>query len=182
MARQRQDRTGAHRARGDAGLLIRPVCDGDLPAILALYDAAHGVMARSGNPTQWDQGYPGPADIEADRARDALLVAEHDGEVLAVFCYASGPDPTYAQIEGAWRNDEPYHVVHRIASREGSGAGRACLAWACDQGDDVRIDTHEDNAPMRHVLATLGFVECGTIICDKGTPRVAYQYVRTERP
>ncbi len=170
------------RGHRDAGLLIRPARDEDVPAILALYDAAHDVMARSGNPTQWDQGYPGPTDIEADRAHDALFVAEQDGEVSAVLCYAPGPDPTYAQIEGAWLNDAPYHVVHRIASREGSGIGRACLAWACGQGDDVRIDTHEDNAPMRHVLTELGFVECGTIICDKGTPRVAYQHLAGQRP
>ena len=118
------------------------------------------------------------ADVERDLAQGSLFVCANNQQVLAAFFCTSGPDPTYEHIDGAWLNDEPYVVVHRIAAREGSGAGRRCIAWACGQSNNVRIDTHEDNAPMRHVLTSLGFVECGVIICDNGTPRVAYQHAR----
>ena len=99
-----------------------------------------------------------------------------DDEPQAVFFFQEGPDATYGRIEGAWTDEGTYHVVHRIAGREGAGAGRHCLEWAISQAQSLRIGTHEDNAPMRHVLAHLGFAHCGTIICDKGTPRVAYQH------
>lgn len=161
---------------------IRVARNDDTPQILSIYAAARSFMHATGNPTQWPSDYPGLADINADMAQGALYVLAGDGEergqVQAVFFFAQGPDRTYDRIDGAWPNDEPYAVVHRIAARTGSGAGRRCIAWACEQVQNLRIDTHENNAPMRHVLAGMGFVECGTIICEDGTPRVAYQHTR----
>ena len=136
-------------------------------------------MRATGNPTQWPSDYPSLEDISADMAQSALYVCVHKDQVQAVFFFAQGPDHTYDHIDGAWLNGEPYAVVHRIAARAGSGAGKRCIAWACGQVHNLRIDTHKNNAPMRHVLAGMGFVECGTIICEDGTPRVAYQHVRT---
>ena len=157
---------------------IRRAIEQDVPQILQIYAQARDFMHRSGNPTQWVDGYPGLADVEQDLAQGSLFVCTNNQQVLAAFFCTSGPDPTYEYIDGAWLNDEPYVVVHRIAAKEGSGAGRRCIAWACRQSSNVHIDTHEDNAPMRHVLTSLGFVECGVIICDNGTPRVAYQHAR----
>ena len=160
-----------------ARVTIRHATPQDEAAILTLYDEAHMTMRESGNPTQWPLGYPGPEDVHDDLAHESLYVCCLDDAIAAVFFFAPGPDPTYAHIDGAWPNDEPYHVVHRIASRRGSGAGTLSIGWACRQVANLRIDTHEDNAPMRHVLGRLGFVECGTIICANGTPRVAYQHI-----
>ncbi|MBR3224048.1 MAG: GNAT family N-acetyltransferase [Atopobiaceae bacterium] len=157
---------------------IRHANKQDIPRILRIYAAARDFMHRSGNPTQWPDDYPGHADVAADMRHSSLYVCEMNEEVLAVFFFAMGPDPTYAHIDGSWLNDEPYGVVHRIAAQQGSGAGRTCIEWACAQVPNLRIDTHEHNAPMRHVLNKLGFAECGTIICEDGTPRVAYHYVR----
>ncbi len=161
-------------------MCIRLANQHDVPRILKLYAAARDFMRRSGNPTQWPDDYPSLGDVTADIRRSSLYVYEKNGEVQAVFFFALGPDPTYAHIDGFWLNDEPYGVVHRIAAQEGSGAGRKCIEWACAQVPNLRIDTHEHNAPMRHVLTKLGFAECGTIICEDGTPRVAYHYVRKE--
>ena len=158
-------------------MCIRKACERDIPQILSLYAAAREFMHQSGNPTQWPGNYPALEDVIDDMARNALFVYAQGSDVLAVFFFACGRDRTYDHIDGAWLNDEPYAVVHRVASRRGSGAGRRCLAWACDQVSNLRIDTHENNAPMRHVLLGLGFVECGTIICEDGTPRIAYQHV-----
>ena len=158
---------------------IRRAIEQDVPQILQIYAQARDFMRSTGNPTQWVDGYPGLADVAQDLAHDTLFVCADGTCVQAVFFCAVGPDPTYEHIDGAWLNERPYIVVHRIAARAGSGAGRRCLAWACEQSANVRIDTHEDNAPMRHVLTSLGFVECGIIICDNGTPRVAYQHARS---
>ena len=63
-------------------------------------------------------------------------------------------DPTYAVIyDGAWPSDEPYGVVHRIASAGTvKGAGAYCLNWAFEQCQNLRIDTHKDNFVMQNLL------------------------------
>jgi len=40
---------------------------------------------------------------------------------------------------------------------------------------NLRIDTHEDNKTMQHVLSKLGFSRCGIIYIEDGSPRIAYQ-------
>ena len=56
-----------------------------------------------------------------------------------------------------------------------SGLGRHCLEWCLDLCGCIRIDTHESNVLMRRTLEKSGFSYCGVIICDEGTPRLAYQ-------
>ena len=150
----------------------------DLPRILEIYDAARQYMVQSGNPTQWGDGYPKRELLEQDISQGKSYVIEgEDGVVHAVFFYAPGPDPTYAVIEeGAWLNDKPYGVIHRIA---GDGRVRGVLAAAvafcrkiCPQ---VRIDTHFDNHVMQSALAKQGFQKCGIIYLENGDPRIAYQ-------
>lgn len=155
---------------------IRRATQADVPVVLDIYADARAFMRRAGNTTQWPDSYPGIDDVLDDIARGNLYVCVTGEEVVAVFLLAEGPDPTYAHIDGAWPNDEPYSVIHRIAAREDTGAGRYCIQSVCDSVSNVRIDTHKDNMPMRHVLTCLGFVECGTIICNDGTPRIAYQH------
>ena len=57
--------------------------------------------------------------------------------------YCPMEDPDYQVIEGAWLNEEPYGVVHRITS-DGTvkGAASACLTWAFGQCGNLKIDTH----------------------------------------
>ncbi|MDO4404425.1 MAG: N-acetyltransferase [Atopobiaceae bacterium] len=154
----------------------RRATQADVPVILDIYAGARAFMRRTGNPTQWPDGYPGIDDVLNDIEEGKLYVCVTGEKVFAVFFLADGPDPTYAHIDGRWLNDEPYSVIHRIAARVGTGAGRYCIQRVCDSVQNLRIDTHEDNLPMRHVLRSLGFVECGTIICNDGTPRIAYQH------
>ena len=118
---------------------------------------------------------PSPGD-----ERETLAAgAEPETRIWAVFYYDEGLriEPTYARIEGAWIGDDRYGVVHRIAS-DGSlkGAGRICLRWAMKKSGHLRIDTHENNHPMQHVLEQLGFDYCGTIWLEDGDPRRAYEW------
>lgn len=39
----------------------------------------------------------------------------------------------------------------------------------------LRIDTHEDNKVMQHVLEKYGFVRCGIVYVSDGSPRIAYE-------
>lgn len=153
----------------------------DLDGIMRIYDAARQTMRENGNHAQWVNGYPSRDLIAGDIERGESFVAEgEDGTPHAVFLFAIGNDPTYRVIEnGTWLNDEPYGVIHRIAS-DGRLRGilQAAVTYALDRVSNVRIDTHEDNSIMRHSLAKIGFAECGIIYCQDGTPRIAFHLAR----
>lgn len=97
--------------------------------------------------------------------------------LCGVFCHKSGPDSTYARIEeGAWPDNRPYYVLHRIASAPGiHGFASACIDWCLQRFPVLRVDTHADNRPMLHLMEKKGFVRCGIIYVENGTPRTAFQ-------
>lgn len=161
--------------------VIRRATESDLDAVMAVYDAARRFMRANGNLTQWTNGYPSRERAESDLAGGWLWVMDGPGAGGPVACMSvmPGPDPTYASIEGEpWLDERPYWVMHRLAVAEsGRGTGSAMLSFLCREHDNVRADTHEDNLPMQRTLERAGFVRRGTIVCEDGTPRIAYHYV-----
>ena len=159
---------------------LRLAAEKDLDAVMGIYDAARAFMRANGNETQWTGSYPSRSHAERDLANGWLWVYDEGAGPVAVMSVMPGPDRTYASIEGEpWLNDEPYWVMHRLAvARSGRGRGSAMLAWLCERHDNVRADTHEDNLPMQRALERAGFVRCGVVTCDDGTPRIAYHFVR----
>ncbi|MGL5173576.1 MAG: GNAT family N-acetyltransferase [Olsenella sp.] len=161
---------------------IRHTREEDLPRLMEIYAHARRFMAEHDNPTQWGSAWPPEELIRNDVATGRGYACEQDGRIVGTFFFTCGEDvePTYASIEdGAWISDEPYGVVHRIAS-DGSvpGTGSFCIDWAFAQCGHLRIDTHADNYVMQGLLEKLGFVRCGTIyVWDDGTrsPRVAFE-------
>jgi RimJ/RimL family protein N-acetyltransferase len=145
--------------------------------IMDIYKYAREFMKKNGNGEQWGDRHPPRELIEEDIRRKKLYVYMDGEEIACVFYYNIEDDPTYRVIEdGAWLNDKPYGVVHRIASAQGSkGAATCCLNWAFEQSGNIRIDTHEDNKPMRGLLGKLGFVYCGIIYIASGASRIAFQ-------
>ena len=116
----------------------------DLEFIAGAYEYARTFMQANGNATQWPDGYPGRIDAEEDIAREhCFLVADDEGP-LAVFSFAPGPDETYAQIDGTWRSDADYHMIHRVAAVLGRGVARAIFSFAAEHADYLRCDTHTD--------------------------------------
>ena len=158
--------------------MIRHATLSDLPRLLEVYAAARAYMCRTGNPTQWGSNHPAPEILTEDIALKRLYVVEApDGRVCGCFMLAPGPDDTYADIfDGAWGCDTPYGVLHRVAS-DGTQRGilRQCIAFASRQFRHLRIDTHEDNSVMQHVLEKNGFTKCGIIYLESGDPRLAYE-------
>ena len=150
-----------------------------LPRILAIYETARAFMAQTGNPNQWGVAYPPEERIRQDILDEKCYVNLEDDHIRAVFYFAIEQDPTYGYIEGAWLNDAPYGVIHRIAVGEnGRGVAAECFAFALTQCSNLRIDTHEDNIPMQRCLAKNGFSRCGVIYLEDGDPRIAYQKVK----
>ena len=156
---------------------IRHAAFEELPTILSIYDHARGYMREQGNPTQWDGGYPDEAILREDISKEQLYVCEEKGEILGVFCYFYGDDPTYRRIyEGNWLNDAPYGVLHRIAvASHRKGVASFCYDYCFSRCKNLKIDTHRDNIPMQKSLAKNGFSYCGIIYLASGDERLAYQ-------
>lgn len=152
--------------------MIRKAGINDIPRILELLDSARAIMRSDGNHKQWKTGYPSEDAIRRDIALGAGRMVGDYG----YFAILPSPDPTYSLIEGAWLDDEPYCVLHRIASTpESHGVFAAALGHAFESYREVRIDTHEDNRIMRRLIEKAGFTYCGIIYVADGTPRLAYQ-------
>ena len=156
---------------------IRKTTMADLGRAMELYAMARQFMKDHGNPTQWGDNHPPKEQIIDDIQRGRSYLCVEDGQVLGIFYFSVEQEPNYASIyEGAWANEEPYGVVHRITS-DGSvkGAGSFCLQWAFLQCKNLKIDTHRDNVVMQNLLKKNGFQYCGIIHIRNGEERLAYQ-------
>lgn len=157
---------------------IRKTRPTDLPTLRQIFDNAQRFMVRTGNPDQWEPGFPPAGTLERDIEQGKSYVLEDNGRILATFFLSTDGEPTYRVIrEGAWPDDVPYGVLHRIAAAEqGHGAAAYCLEWCLAQCGCIRIDTHRDNKPMQRLLARLGYTYCGIIDLEEGRgERLAYQ-------
>lgn len=162
---------------------IRHATYDDVPRMMAIYAHARQFMAEHGNPRQWGAtNWPPEALIRADIATGNSYVCINNNAVVGTFFFQHGQDvePTYRHIQdGAWLNDGPYGVIHRIAS-DGSvkGVGRFCIEWALQQCGHLRIDTHGDNKVMQNLLDKCGFTRCGIIYVEEDNdPRFAYEKI-----
>lgn len=152
----------------------------DIPVFEEIYGNARNYMRASGNMHQWIGGYPQREIIESDISKGNLYKVVDNGEIVAVFCYFEGIDPTYNKIyNGEWLNDKPYGVIHRIAvASHRKGIASFCFNYCLNRCRNLKIDTHQDNAPMRNSLIKNGFTECGIIYLLSGDERIAYQKVK----
>ena len=151
----------------------------DLDRVMEIYQDARGYMRENGNLNQWINGYPGIELIKQDILAEKSYVCLDGNQIVGVFYFNIGPDPTYHVIyEGSWINDKPYAVVHRIASgSRKKGVASFCLNWCYDKWPNIRIDTHRDNVIMQNFLIKNGFSRCGIIYLEDGAERIAYQKV-----
>ncbi len=150
----------------------------DLDTIMNIYAIARKYMADNGNATQWSDSYPDHEMLKKDIQSEQLFVFVENSEIHGVFAFIVGPDATYSYIEnGSWKNKNPYGTIHRIAS-DGvvKGVFRQCLTFCKQRISNLRIDTHNDNDTMQHLIEKNGFEKCGIIYVQDGTSRIAYQY------
>lgn len=164
-------------------MTIRKAALCDMEAILEVYRYARRQMRLNGNPDQWGENYPSPEMVENDIMQGNSYVVEEAEEIVGVFAFIHGEDPTYRRIEdGAWLNEQPYGTIHRIAgSGRGKGIFRQCTGFCEARAANVRIDTHERNLIMQHLLEENSYQKCGRIYVADGSPRIAYQKEVKER-
>lgn len=179
---------------------IRKATYEDLPALMEIYRQGREIQLESGNLHQWREGYPGEEVVRGDIGRgvshvivaepplgDEAQAGEAQEKIIGAFALIPGIDPTYLKIEGAWIDTAlPYATIHRLAKlKSASGIAAACFDWSWRQlpvlfdgaPAGLRIDTHVDNATMRHCIEAFGFQYCGVIHLLNGDPRLAYQKI-----
>lgn len=158
--------------------MVRKATQQDFSRILEIYAYARNFMAQNGNPTQWGMTYPDAELLQEDMSEERLYVVTCGDKVCGVFMFTIGVDPTYALIEdGAWHSDALYGTIHRIAGDGSGGVFGACLDYCKNRINYLRIDTHENNKIMQHVVTQAGFRRCGIIYTDDGTPRIAFDRI-----
>ncbi len=161
--------------------MIRLMNKKDMEVVMGIYDYARLFMLKNGNSKQWGDGYPTRNLIEEDLSQERIYVCEDELGVYGVFVFVVGVDETYLDIEGDWRSDEEYGVIHRIAGNEhAKGMFDECLAYCESRIDYMRIDTHEDNKVMQHLVKKHGFEYCGLIYVRDGSARLAYDRLLRE--
>ena len=165
-------------------IIVRPTQPNDLTQVMPLFEHSRSIMRQNGNHSQWVNGYPSMELIASDIEQQHSFVACRGEQVIAVFAFIPGRDPTYDHIEnGSWEDDlHPYSTIHRLASAPGQhGIFKACIDWCRTQATSLRIDTHADNSIMLHLLQKHGFQHRGVIYIADGTPREAFQMLNTRR-
>lgn len=146
----------------------------DLNQICVIYEEAKLFMRSMNNHSQWIN-YPNENTVIEDISNQKLYVCVED-DIVGVFYFDFNDDETYYEIDGQWLNDKKYGVVHRIAvKKHHCGIGEYCLLFAFNLCKNLKIDTHEDNVPMKNLLYKLGFELCGTIKLKNGDLRIAFQ-------
>lgn len=132
---------------------------------------------------QWRPDYPTRETILEDIAQNMGYTFVDEQGIVGYCCIIIGDEPAYRQIEGAWKTNRPYAVVHRMAfNKKARGGGRSkeafdlikelCLSKNIHA---IRVDTQDENKVMQHILVREGFAYCG-LIQFGGGPKLAYEW------
>lgn len=161
-------------------MYIRQASAADTDTILTIIDEARTIMRENGNTTQWTNGYPSLETILEDISNEQAFVCIEGEEIVGYFCLMLGknPEPNYNTIQGSWLNENPYGVIHRLASgRTTKGIAQKAFDFAFTKTNTIRVDTLHENIPMQNFLKKNGFTYCGIIQVSDGTPRDAFQKI-----
>lgn len=163
---------------------IRQAFPNEIAAVMAVLNSAKQFLAVSGS-SQWqgENGYPNEDDVFEDILKGQAYVALLEGQIVAYAAMINGQDPAYNKIyDGKWRhNNHRYITFHRLAVLSdfaGQKIAQTFLQGLIEGqlGPDFRIDTHENNKIMQHIIEKLGFVYCGKVPIDG--ERLAYQKIK----
>lgn len=132
---------------------------------------------------QWHSDYPTQQTIMDDIKNKSGYAFIEGGKIIGYCCIMIGDEPAYHEIEGNWKTNRPYAVVHRMAfsaAARGGGLSKKAIQLIknyCIQNDvtAIRVDTQDENKVMQHILEREGFAYCGLIHFDGG-PKLAYEW------
>lgn len=130
---------------------------------------------------QWQNGYPNIERIKDDILAQKGCILVDNKEIMAYFLAEFDGDKDYENIDGKWETERNSVVLHRVAmsvKHRGQGLSKHIflqVAKMCLEKnvEGIRIDTHEDNKKMQHILKKNGFEYRG-IVYVEGKKRMAF--------
>lgn len=156
-------------------MIFRKTEKKDIAGVLEIIESAKERMKNMGL-DQWQKGYPNEYSIREDVDKGISYVMEENGQILGTSVLTFEKEDVYENMkEGQWLSDGEYAVIHRIAvsdSRKNKGISGGILRGlekiCMEKGIySIKIDTHEDNEPMKGFLKKNGFEFCGVIYLDR---------------
>ncbi len=131
---------------------------------------------------QWQNGYPDEECIKNDIINKKGYFLVCDDTVVGYMCVDFDGEPAYDTLQGEWKYDVPYVVVHRmVIDSTFKAKGLASVAFslveklALERGiHNFRVDTDADNKIMQHILGKNGFQYCGVINFDN-SEKIAFE-------
>lgn len=166
---------------------IRKAEMADFDQVMAILKDGRNQLAERGI-DQWQGDYPNPDYVKEDIEHGyAYLVKSEDGETVGTLSIVPAPDTTYDQLDGAWQVEtNDYVTIHRVAIHsDHTGHGyasklyQAVISYFTSGFNDVksiRVDTHEDNLPMQHLIEKSGFKRVGTLHGVYRPNEISYVY------
>lgn len=162
---------------------LRKAHQSDKECIWDILQAAIEQRKKEGS-NQWQNDYPNPDVIQSDIDMGYGYVGVAGEKILIYAAIIFDIEPAYTTIVGQWLTDQPYVVLHRIATAPAEkGRGRAIQLFqlvedlAIRHGVySIRVDTNFDNAAMLHIIEKLAYSYCGQVFFNN-SPRRAYEKV-----
>ena len=156
----------------------------DIDEVMEVIEDARYLLKLEGN-GQWQFGYPDRNDLLND-LKSGNLYCALDGKRIAGVVAITGYEESYHHFyEGKWKTDYEYLVLHRIAVKDeyrGKGYGKVLFKIADEVAKEkgihsLRIDTHQNNDLLLHLMAINGYEYCGKAILPPNKDRVMYEKV-----
>ncbi|MDM1296889.1 GNAT family N-acetyltransferase [Empedobacter falsenii] len=164
------------------GLNLRQATIDDKNRIWEILEQAIQKRKEEGS-DQWQDGYPNIDVVSNDIANGyGYVITDEKNNVIGYVAIINEIEPAYIEIEGKWLNDDPYIVIHRLASAQdvqikglGTWAMQEIEKVAKEKGVySIKVDTNFDNIGMLRVFEKLGYQYCGEVYF-RGGARKAFQ-------
>lgn len=163
-------------------MLFRKAETTDIERIWEIILQAKEQMKRL-NTHQWDENYPTVETIRGDIEKQIGYVLCKENRLLAYGVVSFDREPAYDTIEGEWRNELPYLIVHRLAVADevkGQGIARLFILQAEEVSRrkgiyNFRVDTKFDNTYMLRLIDSLGFRYSGEVYYRGNQARKAFE-------
>ena len=159
----------------------------NVPVIMSFIRDAQRYLA-SLEIDQWQDGYPDEDKIELDISNnDSYIIIDDLDRTIGTTVFTTKSERAYNSIQGKWltKEEAKYGVIHRLAVGDKYrklGLARfvfeECHKRLKEQNiGSLRIDTHEGNKGMQHLLKDIGYSYCGIILLESGAERLAFEIV-----
>lgn len=133
---------------------------------------------------QWTDDYPNLKTVLEDINNNSAYFFVKDNSPFGYTYIGFDGEVTYKEIQGNWKSNQPYAVIHRLAFEkvaQGKSLSKDTFQvikdFVSSKGiHSIRIDTHEENKKMQHILKREGYQYCG-IVTIPGGIRLGYELV-----